>query len=106
MTDEQALGTIIRKVFGIPDPQREGEGEGSSYGRLCRTFSHSVRRSPLPVRPPGINQLISSDIDRVKTMSTPRLKRDRRLSDSLAHSTGQGPNSHLGQGEHSSKAFV
>ena len=80
MTDGQALGTIIRKVFGIPDPQREGEGRAA---HMAACVGHSVTPTEPFVRLPGINQLISSDIDRVKTMSTPRLKRDGSQTHSL-----------------------
>ena len=45
MTDGQAaLGTIIRKVFGIPDPQREGEGEGRA-AHMAACVGHSVTPS-------------------------------------------------------------
>ena len=49
---------------------------------MAACVGHSVTPTEL-VRPPGINQLISSDIDRVKTMSTPRLKRDGSQTHSL-----------------------
>ena len=91
MTDARSGGqadTIIRKVFGIPDPPRER----SERERLIWPPVSDVPSVSLTARPPGINQLISSDIDRVKTMSTPRLKRDGSQTHSLNRARRRYPN--------------
>ena len=66
MTDGQAaLGTIIRKVFGIPDPQRGGEGRGGRAAHMAACVGHSVTPTEPFVRPAAWHQ--SADLIRYRS---------------------------------------